>query len=87
MGRVQGTMMRAGWTASWPLTAFWIVLQFIVWGLVIAGLVLGGRWLWRETGHRPAGTAMEILRTRYARGEVSRGEFDAMKREIERARV
>ena len=52
----------------------------------LAGLVLLGVWLWRRFGAlavAPAralqqGSAGDILRVRYARGEVSRAEFQKM---------
>jgi len=54
----------------------------------IAGLVFLIRWLVQSTGSRnrsDAGTgsrAMDILKERYAKGEISRDEFESMKKEI-----
>ena len=50
----------------------------------MAALVLVVRWLWQETSHRRLTTPLDILRDRYARGELSRQEFDAMRQELER---
>jgi putative membrane protein len=71
-----------GWPAAWPWLALWILLKLTVWALVITGLVFGVRWLRRETCRRPLATPLEILKTRYAKGELSREEFDSMKREL-----
>ena len=62
----------------------WIVGWLIVllfWGLVIAAFVLGIRWLIRadRRGSRegPATPdALEILRQRYARGEIDEAEYE-----------
>jgi len=54
--------------------------------LVVVGLVLAVRWLW--TAGRPASgseagdSALEIIKRRYARGEIDREEFQARKRDL-----
>jgi putative membrane protein len=77
------TMMHGGWTAAWPLIAVWLVFKVTVWALVITALVFAVRRLRRDgcIGRRRA--PLDILKTRYARGELSREEFDAMKRELQ----
>src|SRR3989442_9800107 len=61
-----------------------VMMLFILlfWGMVIAGLVVGIRWL--VTQGRASGTdsAMQILRERYARGDISREEFEAKRRDL-----
>jgi putative membrane protein len=51
--------------------------------LFLMGLVFFIKWLIRSTGNGQAGggssRALEILRERYARGELDRVEFEAMK--------
>ena len=68
----------------WGLSGLWhlgiMVLILAFWGVVIAGVVLSIRWL---GGRRPqADGALEILRQRYAQGEISKDEFDAKKRDL-----
>lgn len=49
--------------------------------LVIAGIV----WLVRQTGtsgSQGSNSALEILKTRYAKGELTRDEFEKMKKDI-----
>jgi putative membrane protein len=56
------------------------------WGLVIVAIVLVVRWLFARgtTGGPPAqDSALTILRERYARGEISKEEFDARRRDLE----
>jgi len=62
------------------------LFMLVFWGLIIAGLVLLIRWLW-DRGSTSAGsgggeTPLEILKRRYARGEISKEEFDRMKQDL-----
>jgi len=65
---------------AWGLGMLFVVVVF--WALVIAGLVLGIRWLVRQGGAAHPDSALEILRQRYARGEINREEFEAKKRDL-----
>jgi putative membrane protein len=79
------------WEWQWgmhPMMFMWgagglvmMLMMLVFWGLVIAGLVVGLRWL---IGQRPAhrDEALEILRQRYARGEIDRQEFEARRRDL-----
>jgi len=70
-----------GWMwGAWGVGMMLMMLVF--WGLLIVGIVVGIRWLARQgAGSRPDG-AIEILRERYARGEITKEEFDARKRDL-----
>ena len=57
-------------------------MMFVFWGLVIAGLVLGIRWLVRQGRDGQPDRALEILRERYARGEINKDEFEARRRDL-----
>jgi putative membrane protein len=62
-----------------------IVGMLLFWATVIMALVVGVRWLIRDTREPPAlrqDSALQILRERYARGEVSREEFEQRKRDL-----
>jgi putative membrane protein len=74
-----------GMWGAWGIGMMFMMLVF--WGLIIVGLVLAIRWLvtqGRES--RPdtarSDTAMDILRQRYARGEIDKEEFAARKRDL-----
>ncbi len=56
----------------------------IVWLLLLVGIIIGIKWLVTSSGsgvHAP--TALEILKQRYARGEISEEEYRKMKKEIQ----
>jgi putative membrane protein len=63
----------------------WMFLSMVFWILVIAGISLLVVWvIQRAVGSGTAGTqgsALEILKKRYARGEISKEEFEEKKRD------
>ena len=68
-----------GWFGSIIMIAFWIA--------VIVGIVLLIRWLIISTKTTSHGTssgesALEILKKRYARGEIDKQEFEEKKRDL-----
>ena len=79
-----GRWMMGGWGNGW----FGMIFMIVFWGLIIVGLVMLIRWLIQNTGgkiHSGVSTgskAMDILKERYARGEISRDEFKAMKKDL-----
>ena len=67
----------------WGAWGFGMMLMMLVfWGLIIVGLVLGIRWLVGQGRESRSDTAMDILRQRYARGEIDKEEFEARKRDL-----
>lgn len=59
------------------------ILGLIFWILVIAGLVLLIKYLWEGGGtKRETESALEILKKRYARGEISKEEFEERKKDL-----
>ena len=74
----------------WGIWGVWgfgmMLIMLVFWGLIIVGLVLGIRWLisqGRESRSTPlSDTALDILRQRYARGEIDKEEFEAKKRDL-----
>ncbi|MDL5503872.1 MAG: SHOCT domain-containing protein, partial [Candidatus Methanoperedens sp.] len=61
---------------------YWI-LVLIFWILVIIGLVLLIKYLWGG-GRTKRGeeSALEILKKKYARGEISKEEFEEKKKDL-----
>ena len=76
-----------GMHPMWGMWGLWgvgmMLMMLVFWGLVIVGIVLAIRWVvsqGRES--RPADTALDILRQRYARGEIGKEEFEAKKKDL-----
>ena len=74
-----GNGMMGGWGMGWLMLAFWI--------LVLIALFLLIRWLLQITGREKNGvngsvSALEILRQRYARGEIDKTEFERIKADL-----
>src|SRR3989338_1281375 len=58
------------------------LLMLLFWGAVIVGIVVGIRWLIGQGKVSQSDTALDILRQRYARGEINKEEFEAKKRDL-----
>ncbi len=60
-----------------------VILGLIFWILIIIGLVLLIKYLWEGGGARRAQeSALEILKKKYARGEISKEEFEEKKKDL-----
>ncbi len=80
MGR--GMMGGYGYSGWNPLGA---ILSFMSWALIIGGVALLGVWLARNAkGAAVAGgqSPLDILQTRYAKGEITKEQFEQMKRDL-----
>jgi putative membrane protein len=62
------------------------ILSLAFWALIIGGVVWLVVWLARSAGGTPSAarpdSAIEILKARYARGEITKEQFDEMKRAL-----
>lgn len=56
------------------------IFMILWWALIIAGVVVLVKWLARSSGGE--GKALDILKQRYARGEIDEQEFQKRKREL-----
>lgn len=87
-GGMMGTGMMGGW-GGYGFSPLWGIAMAVFWVLVIAGAVWFVVWLFREgrlsgTTPGPGGdNALEILRQRYAKGEITKEQFDRMRRDLE----
>ena len=87
-GLAQGRTWEWDWGMH-PMMFMWgaggLVMMFMMlafWGLIIAGLVVGLRWLVGQGRPAAHDEALEILRQRYARGEIDKQEFDTRRRDL-----
>ncbi|MCE8424126.1 MAG: SHOCT domain-containing protein [Candidatus Methanoperedens sp.] len=60
-----------------------LILAFIFWILVFVGLILLIKYLWEGgRGKRVEESALEVLKKRYVRGEISKEEFEEKKKDL-----
>ena len=78
-----------GWGPHHPMDWTWgawgigmMLMMVAFWVLVIAGIVVAIRWLTGPTRRPRHDRALQILRERYARGEIDKQEFDARRRDL-----
>lgn len=79
-----GNMMGSGWMAAMMLVN--VLLGLGPLALVVVGAIAGIRWMTRgidgpgESASRSR--ALEVARERYARGEISREEFQRLREDL-----
>ena len=81
---------QSGWESwrhpMWGMRGAWNVgmtlMMLVFWGLVVTALVLAIRRLVSAKREGGSDAALDILRQRYARGEIDREEFQARKRDL-----
>lgn len=88
-----GPGMMGGWWAGagggwlWALAMLLGLLGMLAfWAAVIVGGVLLLRWVLERATPRPEApeaSALEILKRRYARGEIDQATYERMRRELE----
>jgi putative membrane protein len=69
---------------GWGMGGGWLFMVFF-WALMIAAAVAVVVAITRRTGGVEArgGSAVEILKKRYAKGEITKDEYESMKKDIE----
>ena len=74
-------MSGMGWSVMWFSWIFWlIIIGFIIWGVV--SIVNNNRERDQRHYMPPGESALDILKKRYARGEINKEQFEQMKRDI-----
>lgn len=81
---MMGPWGSGAWCGGWPMGGVFMMVLF--WGAII----VGGIFLLRRLMHggrccsgASADAALETLRMRYAKGEISKEEFEQMKKDLE----
>jgi putative membrane protein len=96
VGLLSGGMM-TGWGGMGPGMMGWggvgfnplgWIAMLLFWGVIIGGITLLALWLFRQATPAALGPGqpsrpIEILKERYARGEITREQYEEMRREIE----
>ena len=77
----------SGMHPMWGIWGVWgigmMLMMLVFWGVIVVGFVLGLRWVVTQGRQpRPTDAALDILRQRYARGDISKEEFEAKKKDL-----
>ncbi len=67
---------------GWGMGFGWLFM-FIFWILVILGIVYLAKLIIGAEKKTAGATALDILKTRYAKGEINKEEFEEKKKAIE----
>jgi putative membrane protein len=75
------------WMMNWGFGLWWFMpfVMIAFWIAVIVGIISLIRWLARSDRGREIkseDTALDILKKRYAKGEISKEDFERMKKDI-----
>ncbi len=76
--------MTWGWGWGWSHLIFGGLMMFLFWGAIVLLIVFTVRWLVSGAGNRPPAskTPLDILKERFARGEIDKQEFEERKRTL-----
>jgi putative membrane protein len=73
-----------GW--GWGPGFGWIFM-ILFWALIILGIIALAKWLFSAGGSIGSGgsgkTPLDIIKERYARGEINREQYEQMRRDLE----
>ena len=80
-----GPGMMWGW--GHPMGWLWMVMMGLFWVALIIAVIFLVRWLVLSTGSRGPEplreeSSLEILKTRYARGEIDKQEFEEKRKDL-----
>ena len=86
-GRYGGWHMGPDMMGNWGMGWFGGIFTMVFWVLILVGLVFLIRWLIQSNSRTRAigngeSRAIDILKERYARGEIDTDEFDSKRKDL-----
>ncbi len=72
-------MTDCGWM---PMMGFGMLFMALFWVALIVGVALLVKWFMGQGGVAREDSALDILKKRYARGEINKQEFEERKRDL-----
>ena len=72
-------MTDCGWM---PMMGFGMLFMALFWVALIVAVVLVVKWLMGQGGASREDSALDIVKKRYARGEINKQEFEERKRDL-----
>lgn len=73
-------MTDCGWM---PMMGLGLLLMVLFWVFVIAGIIYLVKWLMSQRIATRPESSLEVLKSRYARGEITKLEFEEMRRVLQ----
>lgn len=72
-----------GW-GGYNLSPWWGIAMMVFWVLIVGGVTLLAVWLLRQDRSTAGSSrALDLLKERYARGEITREQYEQMRRDLE----
>lgn len=70
------------WMPIMPMMGLGMLFMAMFWVLLLVGLVVAMKWLMGQGRTGQEESAVDILKKRYARGEINKQEFEERKRDL-----
>lgn len=70
------------WGASWGFGFFGMLMMVVWWAVIIAAFVWLVKWLAGLSKNESGRSVQDILKERYAKGEITKKEFEEMKKDL-----
>ncbi len=67
---------------SYNFAPFGFIFMILWWGLIIAGIIALVKWLSNTSGTQGRKSPLDILKERYAKGEIDKKEFEERKKAL-----